>query len=115
MCHLRKKTKVPCFSRLRSTKDNANSENSYCLFSVNIFIQTAVLHFVCCSTDWAVSEPTGTTEDWAAEDWGNEKPTDTANTPSWATTDDEKTASTWQTDAPANQNLTNHVNHLPEW
>ena len=70
-----------------------------------------MLHFSC--LDWAASEPTGTTEDWGAEEWGNDKKDDT-NTPSWATTD-EKT-STWETaDVPTSQNLTNHVNHLPEW
>ena len=64
--------------------------------------------------DWGLSAPTGTTEDWGAEDWGIDKQADTTNMPSWAT-DDPKTTNTWETDVPANQNLTNHVNHLPEW
>lgn len=60
--------------------------------------------------------PSGTTDDWGAEDWGNEKEDDQPNTPSWATTDNNnKTANTWETDESTNQNLSNHVNHLPEW
>ena len=65
--------------------------------------------------EWGLSEPTGTTEDWGAEDWGSEKQDDTTNMPSWAATVDQKTSSSWESDVPANKNLTNHVNHLPEW
>ena len=74
-----------------------------------------IILFVDLNVDWGLPEPTGTTEDWGAEDWGSDKQNDTSNTPSWATTVDDKTASTWETDVPANQNLTNHMNHLPEW
>ncbi|XP_028399124.1 ubiquitin-associated protein 2-like [Dendronephthya gigantea] len=65
--------------------------------------------------DWGSSEAAGITEDWGADDWGNEKQNDTSNMPSWATTENDKKTNTWETrDNHADQNLTNHVNHLPE-
>ncbi|XP_046839029.1 ubiquitin-associated protein 2-like [Xenia sp. Carnegie-2017] len=62
--------------------------------------------------DWGLSEPVGATEDWGAEDWVNEKLDDSSNMPSWAATDNEK--DTWENENMSKENLSNHVNHLPE-